>query len=159
MLPQYRYKYKDRRDEDECQRNLRDGSRWERLDVDVGAGSCVVLLVPAGEGREEEECDKGKDKCDDDQVGEHYAVLEGVGHPDQVERIRIERYLFCEQSGVVGAQKAAIIWLNAKSKVSNPYFERCTADDVGDCCCNARVDLRWVVRGCVCFVVEGYEED
>lgn len=98
---------------------MRDGPGWEWLDVDVGSSSGVVLLVPAGEGREEEECDKSENKSHDTreselvmldrslsglylhQVGEHYAVLEGVGNPDQIEWIRIERDLLGEESGVV----------------------------------------------------------
>jgi hypothetical protein len=61
MLPEDGDEHEDRGDEDQGEGNLRDGSRGERLDVDVGAGAGVALFVPAGEGGEEEEGDEGED--------------------------------------------------------------------------------------------------
>jgi hypothetical protein len=44
---------------------LRNGSRRERLDVDVGASASVALLVPTRESGEEEESDESEDDGDD----------------------------------------------------------------------------------------------
>jgi hypothetical protein len=44
---------------------LRDGSRGERLDVDIGAGASVALLMPSREGGEKEESDESEDDGDD----------------------------------------------------------------------------------------------
>lgn len=44
---------------------MRDGSGWKRLDIDVGSSPCIVLFVPAREGREEEESDECEDDGDD----------------------------------------------------------------------------------------------
>jgi hypothetical protein len=50
---------------------LADGPRGEGLDVDLRAGVFVLLVVPAGEGSEEDEADEREDDGDD-------AVRDGV---------------------------------------------------------------------------------
>lgn len=61
MLPEDADKHEDGRDEDEGEGDLADGTRGERLDVDVGARDLVVLIVPAGKGGEEDEGEEGED--------------------------------------------------------------------------------------------------
>lgn len=65
MLPQDAHEHEYRRDENQCERHLRDGSRGERFDVNVGAGASVVFFVPAGKSGEEEEGEEGEDEGDD----------------------------------------------------------------------------------------------
>lgn len=65
MLPQDAHEHENRRDENQCERHLRDGSRGERFDVNVGAGASVVFFVPAGKSGEEEEGEEGEDEGDD----------------------------------------------------------------------------------------------
>lgn len=65
VLPEHADEHEDGRDEDEGERDLRDGARGEGLDVDVGAGAGVVFFVPAGESCEEQEGYEGEDYGDD----------------------------------------------------------------------------------------------
>lgn len=65
MLPQDAHQHEYRRDENQCERHLRDGSRGEGFDVNVGAGASVVFFVPAGKSGEEEEGEEGEDEGDD----------------------------------------------------------------------------------------------
>lgn len=65
MLPQDAHQHEYRRDENQCERHLRHGSRGEGFDVNVGAGASVVFFVPAGESGEEEEGEEGEDEGDD----------------------------------------------------------------------------------------------
>lgn len=65
MLPQDAHEHEYRRDENQCERHLRDGSRGERFDVNVGARASVVFFVPAGKSGEEEEGEEGEDEGDD----------------------------------------------------------------------------------------------
>lgn len=65
MLPQDAHEHEYRRDENQCERHLRHGSRGERFDVNVGAGASVVFFVPAGKSGEEEEGEEGEDEGDD----------------------------------------------------------------------------------------------
>ena len=60
MLPQHRDENKYGGDEDDRQRNLRDESRRERLDLTFGAIG-IVFLVPTREGGEQEQTDEGED--------------------------------------------------------------------------------------------------
>jgi hypothetical protein len=92
-------------------------------------------------------------------VGEDDAVLESLGHPNQVERVFVDGDLLGKKSGVIGAEEAAAIWVDADAEIAHSYFEDGGADNVGYCCCYARVDLGGVVGGCVFFVVEGDEVD
>lgn len=64
MLPENGDEHEDRCDEDNCESDLRDGTRWERLDFTFGATS-IFFLVPAWERSEEEETDECEDDCDD----------------------------------------------------------------------------------------------
>lgn len=65
MLPQDAHQHEYRRDENQCERHLRHGSRGERFDVNIGAGASVVFFVPAGKSGEEEEGEEGEDEGDD----------------------------------------------------------------------------------------------
>lgn len=65
MLPQDADQHENRRDENQCERHLRDGSRGERFNVNVGAGASVVFFVPAGKSGEEEKGEEGEDEGDD----------------------------------------------------------------------------------------------
>ena len=156
---------------------MRDGAGGEGLDVDVGAGAGVVFFVPAGEGGEEEEGDEGEDDGDDavgwvshdgvrcdhgeylQEVREYHAILERLRHPDEVQRIFVDADLFGQQRDVVGAEETPAVWSHADAEVSHSDFQLCAAHEIGYCCCDAGVDLRGVVDGCVHLVVEGYDED
>lgn len=65
MLPQDAHQHEYRRDENQCERHLRHGSRGERFDVNVGAGASVVFFVPAGKSCQEEKGEEGEDEGDD----------------------------------------------------------------------------------------------
>lgn len=93
------------------------------------------------------------------EVWEHHTVLEGVGDPDQVQWILIDADLFGEKCRVVRAEVTSSVGLYAEAEVSYSDLKICSPDDVAECCCDAWVDLCWVVGRCVLFVVEGYEED
>lgn len=65
MLPQDAHEHEYRRDENQCERHLRHGSRGKGFDVNVGAGASVVFFVPAGKCGEEEKGEEGEDEGDD----------------------------------------------------------------------------------------------
>jgi hypothetical protein len=65
VLPQDRDEHEHARDEDERERDLADGPRGERLDVDLAARELVFFDVPAGEGGEQDEAEEGEDDGDD----------------------------------------------------------------------------------------------
>lgn len=64
VLPQNGDEDEDGGDEDDGESNLGDGTGGEGLDVALGAFA-VLLFVPSGEGREEDEANEGKDDGDD----------------------------------------------------------------------------------------------
>lgn len=64
MLPQDGHEDEDGGDEDESEGDLGNWSRGEGLDIAFRAFG-VFLLVPAGEGSEEKEADKGEDNSND----------------------------------------------------------------------------------------------
>jgi hypothetical protein len=55
---------------------LRDGSRGEGFDIDIGAGAGVVFFVPARKSGEEEEGDEGEDDGDD--AGKKLVIVEAL---------------------------------------------------------------------------------
>lgn len=156
---------------------MRDGSRGERLDVDVGAGAGVALLVPAGESGEQEEGDEGEDDGNDaergvslvllgvlvsrqgnlQKVGEDDGILECCCHPDQVERVLVDVDALRESGGIVRAQESSVC-VCAETKVSHADFERCLSDNVGNGGCDTGVYLCRVVVWRVIIVVEVDEE-
>ena len=93
------------------------------------------------------------------QVRENDVVLERAGHPDQVQRVLIDRDLRRQRAGVVAAQERAAVRVDADAEVADAHLELGVADDVGDRRRHARVDLRRVEDGRVVLVVEGDEED
>ena len=92
------------------------------------------------------------------EVGENDGVLEGRCHPDQVQWILVDVDALRKSGGIVRAKESTVC-VCAQSEVSNTNFERCLSDDVGNGCCDAWVDLCWVVIGRVVIVVEVDEED
>jgi len=76
MLPEDGDEHEDGGDEDQGQGGLRDGPRWEGLDVADGV-FVVGLFVPAGEGGEQEEADEGEDDGDDSVRVRRVSVLFG----------------------------------------------------------------------------------
>jgi len=104
-----------------------------------------------GEGR------KGKGHLHE--IGEDDGVLEGLRHPDQVQRVLVDVDLLGQGRRVVGAQEAAAVRRDADAEVADPHFELCAADDVGDGGGDARVDLRGRVGRVVGLVVQRDEED
>lgn len=64
MLPEHGHENEHRGDEDEGERDLRDGARGEGFDVVLGA-AFVDFLVPAGERGQEQEAHESEDDGDD----------------------------------------------------------------------------------------------
>lgn len=93
------------------------------------------------------------------QVREDDTVFEGVGHPDQIQRILIHAHLAGQTGRVVGAQKGAAVRVDADAEVADADLQFGAADDVGDGGGDARVDLGGVEGGRVGLVVERDEED
>jgi len=108
------------------------GREGKGLDVDVGSGALVSLLVPAGEGGEEDEGEEGEDDGDDEQVGEDDGILEGGSNPHEVEGILVDGQIVDERGCVVGADVAAAVPVDADAEVADAHAELCVADDVGD---------------------------
>lgn len=77
MLPQDAHQHEYRRDENQCERHLRDGSGGKGFDVNVGAGASVVFFVPAGKSGEEEKGEEGEDEGDDAVVKKKMSVSVG----------------------------------------------------------------------------------
>lgn len=92
------------------------------------------------------------------QIRENDRVLERAGHPDQIQRILIDTDLTGERTGIVGAQKRAAVRVDADAEVADADLELGAADDVGDGCRDARVDLGGIEDWRVGLVVERYEE-
>lgn len=65
VLPQYAHQHEDTGDEDQSQRDLGYRPRREGLDVNIAAGSRVMLFMPAWKGREKEEGYEGEYNSDD----------------------------------------------------------------------------------------------
>lgn len=93
------------------------------------------------------------------QVRKHHLVFERLGNPDQVERILIDAGLLREEGCVVGAKEVAAVRVDADAKVAYSHLEHGLSDNIGDCSCDARVDLRRVVVRGVVLIVKGDEED
>ena len=64
MLPQHRHEHEHGRDEYQRERDLRDRTGGEGLDISFRA-AFVGFFVPAREGCQEEEGDEGEDYGDD----------------------------------------------------------------------------------------------
>lgn len=141
MLPEHGDEDEDGGDEDEGKGDLRDWSRWERLDIDVRTCALVSLLMPAREGGEEDEGEEGEDNGNDEQVGEYDSILEGSRNPDQVQWILVDGQIVDERSCVVGANVTTAVTVDADAEVANTHAELSVTDDVGDGLCNAGVDL------------------
>jgi hypothetical protein len=60
---------------------------------------------------------------------------------------------------VVAAQPSATVWCDAEAKVADSDLQLGATDYVGDCGCDARVDLGRTVYWRVGFVVKADEED
>lgn len=71
----------------------------------------------------------------------------------------IDADLLSEQSGVVRAEKATAVRVDADAEVADADLEHRLSDDIGDSGCDAGVDLCRVICRSVVVVVEGYEED
>ena len=99
------------------------------------------------------------DGFDLQEVRKHDAILERLGHPDEVQRVLVDADLLREQSGVVGAEEAAAVRVDADAEVADADFEHRLSDNVGNSGCDAGVDLCRVICGCIVVIVEGYEED
>jgi hypothetical protein len=152
MLPEDGDEDEDGRDEDERERYLRDGSGREGLDVDVGSGALVALLVPAREGGQQDEGEEGEDDGDDEQVGEDDGVLESRRDPHQIERVLVDVQVVDERGGVVGADVAAAVSVDADAEVADAHAELGVADNVCDGLRDTGVDLLRGVGGRVLFV-------
>lgn len=92
------------------------------------------------------------------EVGENDGVLEGRRHPDQVQWILIYVDALRKSGSIVRAEESAVC-VCAQSEVSNAHFKRCLSNNVGDSCCDTRIDLCRIVIGCIIIVVEIDEED
>ena len=93
------------------------------------------------------------------EVREHDIVLEGVGDPDQVQRVLVDTDLLCQKCCIVRAEKGSAVWVDAEAEVSDADLEHGLSDDIGDGGCDARVHLCRIICGCVVLVVKVDEED
>ena len=93
------------------------------------------------------------------EVGKDNIVLERARDPDQVQRVLVDRDLRGQGGRVVRAQERAPLRVDADAEVSDAHLEHGVADDVGDGCGHAGVDLGGVEDGRVVLVVEVDEED
>lgn len=152
MLPQYGDKDEDGGDEDEGKGDLRNRSRWERLDVDIRACTLIPLLVPSWEGCEQDEGEEGKNQGDDQEIGEDDGVFEGCCDPDKVERVLVHGQVLDEGGCVVGTDVATSIAVDADAEVSNTHAELSIANNVCDGLCDARIDLFGGVCRCVLLI-------
>ena len=88
------------------------------------------------------------------EIREDDLVLERLGDPDQVQRVLVDADLLGEQSGVVGAEEATAVRVDADAEVADADFEHRLSDNVGDSGCDAGIDLCRVVCGCIVVIVE-----
>lgn len=75
------------------------------------------------------------------QVRKHDTVFESIGHPYQIQGILVHGYLCRQTRGIVTAQKRSTIRIDAYAKVANTDFELRLSDNVGNCRCDAGVNL------------------
>ena len=115
--------------------------------------------MPAREGGQENKGEECEDDGDDEQIREDDGVLESGGDPHQVERILVDVQVVDECGGVVGADVAAAVSVDADTEVSDAHAELRISDNVCDGLCDAGVDLFGRIRGCVLFIPERDEED
>lgn len=115
--------------------------------------------MPSGEGGKEDECEEGEDNGDNEQVGEDNGVLERSSHPDEVQWVLVDGYVVDEGCGVVGANEATTVSVDADAEVADAHTKLCVADNVGNGGCDTRVDLFRCVGRRELFVPHGDEED
>lgn len=111
---------------------MRNGPGWEGLDVNIGSGAFIALLVPAREGGEKDEGEEGENNGHDKKVWEDDSVLEGRCHPNKVERILINRKVVDKGGCVVGTDVATSISVDADTEVADAYTELRSTDNVCD---------------------------
>lgn len=159
MLPEDGHEDEDGGDEDECECDLRYGSRREGLDVDLGAGALIAFLVPAREGCEEDKAEECEDDGDNEQVREDDGVLEGGCDPDQIQGILVHGHTLHQGGSVVGADVVTTVLVDADTKVADAHSELRIADNVCDGLGDAGVDLLSRVGGRILFIPHRNEED
>lgn len=159
MLPQDGDEDEYGGNEDKCQCDLGDGSRGERLDVNLGACLSVALLVPAWECRQQDKAEEGKNDGHNEEVGEDDGILESRCDPDQIERILVHGDALDQSCRVVGTDVVAAVLVDTYTKVAYTHAKLCIADNVCDGSSNTGIDLFGGVGGCVLFVPHGNEED
>jgi hypothetical protein len=98
-------------------------------------------------------------KRDSHQVRKDNHVLKLTRQPYQIQRVLVDRHLVRQGRGVVAAQPAAAVRVDADAKVAHARLEVRGADDVADGCVDVVVDLCGVGHGRVVLVVEAEEED
>ena len=92
------------------------------------------------------------------EIGENDGVLECRCNPDQVQWILVDVNALRKSGGIVRAEESTVC-VCAQSEVSNADFQRCLPNNVGNRCCDTRIDLCRVVIGSIIIVVEVDEED
>ena len=115
--------------------------------------------MPSGEGGKQDECEEGEDDGDNEQVRENNGILEGSSNPDEVQRVLVNGHVVDERCGIVGADEATAVSVDADAEVADAHTKLCVADNVGNCGCDTGVDLFRCVGGCELFVPHGDEED
>lgn len=93
------------------------------------------------------------------EVGEHDRVLELAGEPDEVQGVLVDRDLLGEGGGVVGAQPAAAVRVDADAEVAHAGLQVGVAREAVDGGVGGVVDLGRVGPRDVVVIVEGYQED
>ena len=92
---------------------------------------------------------KEVDGVDLHEIWKNNAILERARHPNQIQRILIHANLLCKRRRVVAAEEISPRRIDAKSKVSDSDFEKCTADDVCYCGGDTWIHLSGIVGWCV----------
>lgn len=93
------------------------------------------------------------------EVGEHDRVLELARQPDEVQGVLVDRDLLGERGGVVGAQPAAAVRVDADAEVAHAGLQVGVAGQALDGRVGGVVDLGCVGPRGVVVIVEGYQED
>jgi hypothetical protein len=115
--------------------------------------------VPAREGCQEHEGEEGEDNSHDKEVREDNGVLECRCDPHEVEGILVDVQVVHERSGVVGADVATTVPVDANTEVADADTKLGVADDVRDSLSDTGIDLFRSVGGSVLFVPQRDEED
>lgn len=75
------------------------------------------------------------------QIRKHDTILESICDPYQIQGILVHGHLRRQTRGIITAQKGSSVGVYAYAEVANTDFELRLSDNVGNCRCNAGIDL------------------